>query len=155
MYLGREDEDRTASEGLLALGNAVLLAIVSRMFTPFLIAPGLAAMSAMAILFTPTSSRLTTRLGVTLLAWAAVLGPWVLERAGVLSITTTVTGDGILMRAAGTAGAEGPTLGVAIFYVLASIAAAAGMATAMRERTRAARRHLHVQAWQLRQLVPH
>jgi hypothetical protein len=125
------------------------------MFTPFLIAPGLAAMSAMAILFTPTTSRLTSPLGVTLLAWAAVLVPWVAERVGLLSVTTTVDSSGILMRAAGTAGAEGPTLGVAIFYVLASIAAAAGMATAMRERTRAARRHLYVQAWQLRQVVPH
>ena len=142
-------------EGLLAIGNAVLLGIVSRMFTPFLIAPGLAAMSAMAILFTPTTSRLTSPLGVTLLAWAAVLVPWLAERVGLLSVTTTVDSSGILMRAAGTAGAEGPTLGVAIFYVLASIAAAAGMATAMRERTRAARRHLYVQAWQLRQVVPH
>jgi len=28
------------------------------------------------------------------------------------------------------------------------------MANAMRNRTRAAHRHLHLQAWQLRQLVP-
>nr|HEX4318359.1 serine/threonine-protein kinase [Kofleriaceae bacterium] len=142
-------------EGLLAIGNAVLLGIVSRMFTPFLIAPGLAAMSAMAILFTPTTSRLTSTVGVTLLAWAAVLVPWILERVGVLSVTTTVDASGILMRAAGTEGAEGPTLAVAIFYVLAMIGAGAGMATAMRERTRVARRALYVQTWQLRQLVPH
>jgi hypothetical protein len=140
-------------EWILAIGNAILLAIVSRMFTPFLIAPGLAAMSAMAILFTPTSSKLTTAVGMTLLAWCAVLGPWVLERVGVLSITTTVDEHGILMRAAGTAGHEGPTIGVAIFYVLASIAAACGMANAMRARERSARRSLHLQAWQLRQLV--
>jgi tRNA A-37 threonylcarbamoyl transferase component Bud32 len=142
-------------EGFLAIGNAILLVIVSRMFTPFLIAPGLAAMSAMAILFTPTSSRLTTAVSMTVLSWGAVLVPWVLERTGVLSITTTVDEHGILMRAAGTAGREGPTLGVAIFYVLASIAFACGMAAAMRTRERAARRHLHLQAWQLRQLVPH
>ncbi len=142
-------------EGLLAIGNAILLAIVSRMFTPFLIAPGLAAMSSMAILFTPTTSRLTSGLGVTLLAWLAVLGPYLLERFGVVSVTTTVDERGVLMHAVGTAGDPGPTIGVAMFYVLAMIAAAAGMATAMRERARQARRHLHVQAWQLRQLVPH
>jgi hypothetical protein len=142
-------------EGLLAVGNAVLLAIVSRMFTPFLIAPGLAAMSTMALLFTPTSSRLTTGLGVTLLAWLAVLGPYVLERVGIISVTTTVDEHGVLLRAAGTAGEAGPTIGVAVFYVLASIAAAAIMAAGMRERARQARRHLQVQAWQLRQLVPH
>ena len=142
-------------EGLLAVGNAVLLVVVSRMFTPFLIAPGLAAMSAMAILFTPTTSRLTTAAGMCVISWAAVLVPWFLEWAGVLSVTTTVDEHGILMRVAGTAGAQGPTIGVAIIYVLAFIAAACGMATAMRSRERAARRHLHVQAWQLRQLVPH
>ncbi len=142
-------------EGLLAIGNAILLGIVSRAFTPFLIAPGLAAMSAMAILFSPTSSRFTTTIGMTLVSWCAVLVPWILERTGVLSITTTVDEHGILMRAAGTAGHEFPTLGVAIIYVLASIAAACGMASAMRRRERAARKHLHLQAWQLRQLVPH
>jgi serine/threonine-protein kinase len=142
-------------EGLLAIGNTILLAVVSRMFTPFLIAPGLAAMSAMAILFSPTTSRLTSVVGMTILSWAAVLGPWILERAGVLSITTTVDSHGILLAAAGTGGREGPTLGLATFYVLAFIATACFMADAMRKRERTARRHLHVQAWQLRQLVPH
>jgi len=43
-------------EGILAITNAILLAVAARMFTPFLVAPGLAAMSAMAIVFTPTRS---------------------------------------------------------------------------------------------------
>ncbi len=142
-------------EGLLAIGNAILLVIVSRMFTPFLIAPGLAAMSSMAILFTPTSSRLTTAIGMTVLSWCAVLGPLILERLGALSITTTVDEHGLLLRAAGTAGREGPSLAVGSCYVLLSIAFACTMAATMRARERAARRHLHLQAWQLRQLVPH
>jgi serine/threonine-protein kinase len=142
-------------EGLLAVGNAILLTIVSRMYTPLLIAPGLAAMSTMAILFTPTTSRLTRGVVVTGLAWLAVLGPFVLERVGVLSETTRVDARGVLLMPAGTVGDAGPTIGVAVFYVLAMIAAAAWMGNVMRERARAARRHLHVQAWQLRQLVPH
>jgi serine/threonine-protein kinase len=143
-------------EGLLAVANAVLLGIVSRMFTPFLIAPGLAAMSTMAILFTPTTSRLTSTVVLTVMAWLAVLAPYLLELFGVVSATTTVISDGTLMlRVAGSAGEAGPTISIAVIYVMAMIATAAWMATTMRERARAARRHLHVQAWQLRQLVPH
>jgi uncharacterized membrane protein YciS (DUF1049 family) len=62
---------------------------------------------------------------------------------------------GILLHAPAVAGAEGPALLVAVLYTIGLIIGACGMAHAMRARTRAAHRHLHVQAWQLRQLVPH
>jgi tRNA A-37 threonylcarbamoyl transferase component Bud32 len=146
---------RTAGrEGILAITNAVLVAIVARMFTPFLIAPALAAMSAMAFLFTPTRSRITTFAGMAVLSSLAVLGPWLAERAGLLSVTTTIDSRGILLHAAAVSGDENRTLAVAALYVVATICAAAGMANGMRVRERAAKRHLHLQAWQLRQLVP-
>ncbi len=141
-------------EWLIAITNSVLVGVVSRMFTPFLIAPALAAMSVMTIVYTPTVSRLTRATGMAIVSIVAVLGPWVLERAGVLSTTTTVDEHGILLRAAGTSGAEGPTLFVAALYTIALLAAAAGMANAMRARQRTAKRLAMVQAWQLRQLVP-
>nr|MBA3463365.1 hypothetical protein [Deltaproteobacteria bacterium] len=143
----------SGKEGLIAITNAMLLAIVARMYTPFLIAPGLAAMSAMAILFTPTRSRLTTVPAMFVIVSLAVLGPWVLERIGVLSLTTTVDTNGILMTPLAIAGDEASTLGVAAVYVLALIAAALGMASGMRTRERGAKRSLMLQAWQLRQLV--
>jgi hypothetical protein len=123
------------------------------MYTPFLIAPSLAAMSVMAILFTPTRSRLTTVPAMFGIVSLAVLGPWVLERLDVLSRTTTVDASGILMTPLAIAGDETSTLGVAAVYVLALIAAAAGMASGMRTRERGAKRSLMLQAWQLRQLV--
>ena len=140
-------------EGIIAITNAILLAVVARMYTPFLIAPGLAAMSAMAIMFTPTRSYLTSFVGMVGLPALAVLGPWLLERAGVFSLTTTVDHHGILMKAVAIAGDETPTLAVAALYVAGLIAAAAGLASGMRSRERAAKRILQLQAWQLRQLV--
>ena len=138
----------------LAICNAVLLAVLARMFTPLMIAPALAAMSTMAIVFTPLRSRLTTAPAMAGLAALAVLGPWLLESVGALPVTIVVDPQGVLLRAPGIAGAETPTLVVAALYVAALILAAALMAHGMRARERAARRHLHVQAWQLRQLVP-
>ena len=140
-------------EGIIGISNAVLLAVTARMYTPFLIAPGLAAMSAMAIMFTPTRSRLTSMAGMVGLPALAVLGPFLLERFGVLPLTTTVDHNGILLDAVAVAGDETATLVVAALYVLGLILAAAGMASGMRKRERAAKRILHLQAWQLRQLV--
>jgi serine/threonine-protein kinase len=141
-------------EWLIVITNAVLVGIVARMFTPFLIAPALAAMSVMTMVYTPTTSWLAGPRGMVAVTGLAILGPWLLERAGWLSVTTTVDARGILMRAAGTAGAEGPTLAVAVVYTISLLAAAAVMANAIRARQRATKRHLHLQAWQLRQLVP-
>jgi hypothetical protein len=140
-------------EGIIAISNAVLLAITAHMYTPFLIAPGLAAMSAMAIMFTPTRSKLTSMAGMVGIPALAVLGPFLLERFGVLPLTTTVDHRGILLDAVAVAGDETATLAVAAIYVLGLIAAAAGMASGMRSRERAAKRILHLQSWQLRQLV--
>ncbi len=140
-------------EGIIAISNALLLAITAHMYTPFLIAPGLAAMSAMAIMFTPTRSKLTSMAGMVGIPALAVLGPFLLERFGVLPLTTTVDHRGILLDAVAVAGDENATLAVAAIYVFGLIAAAAGMASGMRSRERAAKRILHLQSWQLRQLV--
>ncbi|MBL9020194.1 MAG: serine/threonine protein kinase [Myxococcales bacterium] len=140
-------------EGIIGLTNAALLAVVARMYTPFLIAPGLAAMSAMAILFTPTRSRLLGVPAMIALAAAAVLGPFALEQLGVLSVTTEVSAQGMLLRPLAIAGDETSTLIVASIYVLALIGAAAFMANGMRSRERAVKHRLMLQAWQLRQLV--
>jgi len=153
-WWGVHTRQTAGKAGLLAIANALLLAVIARMYTPFLIAPALAAMSVMAILFTPLRSRLTSTAGLIALTWAAVLGPWLLERVGVLSATVTVDERGVLLDALAVAGDETSTLVVAALYVAALIAAAAGMATGIRARERTAKRHLHLQAWQLRQLVP-
>jgi len=105
-------------------------------------------------MYTPTRSRLTSIAGMVALPFLAVIAPWLLERFDVISVTTTVDERGILLDAAAIAGDQSSTLAVSALYVLALIAAAAGMANRMRTRERAAKRHLQLQAWQLRQLVP-
>jgi serine/threonine-protein kinase len=141
-------------EGLLAISNTILLAIVAHMFTPFLVAPGMAAMSALVIVLTPTRSRITSAMGMTVLGCGAVLVPWVLERLGALALTTSVDEHGVVLHAPAIAGDETTTLVVAVLYVVGLIVGAAILAAAMRTREHAARRRLHLQAWQLRQLVP-
>jgi hypothetical protein len=66
-----------------------------------------------------------------------------------------VDGAGILLHAPGVGSAEGPAILVGSLYATGLIIGSCAIAHAMRARTRAAHRHLHVQAWQLRQLVPH
>ena len=145
--------DPSGKEGLLAVSNAILLAIVAHMFSPFLVAPGMTAMSVLVIVLTPTISRLTTALAMTVLGALAVLVPWLLERTGTLAVTTEIGPGGIALHPPGVAGDEVSTLVVGVLYVLGLIVGAAVLASAMRIREVAARRHLHLQAWQLRQLV--
>jgi hypothetical protein len=140
--------------GLVILGNAVLIAILSRMFSPLFIAPGVAAVLAMAMIITPRLSAIGSAFSVGVLFIAAAIGPMVLERLGVLSRTMYVDGAGILLRAAGVGSAENPAILVGTLYAIGLILGSCGIAHAMRARARAAHRHLHLQAWQLRQLVP-
>ena len=141
-------------EWMIALGNGALVAVVARMYSPFLIAPALAAMSVMTIVYVPTASWLSRARGMALITIVAVLGPWLLERAGVLSTTTTIDARGIVLNGTGTSGAEGPTLLVAVLYTIALLGAAASMAGQIRARERAVKQTMLLQAWQLRQLVP-
>ena len=142
-------------EWIIAVSNSITLAVVAHMYTPYLIAPGLAAMSIMAIVFTPTRNRLTTATGMFVMSVLAVLGPWGLELAGVLPTTMSVSKDGLLLSAVALSGEyQKLTLAMGALFVVALMLAAVGISSNMRERERVAKRALHLQAWQLRQLVP-
>jgi serine/threonine-protein kinase len=141
--------------GLVIIGNTVVIAVVARMFSPLFVAPGVAAVLAVAMVLTPRLSVLGSAFSVGALFSAAAIGPLVLERAGVVGQTMSVGGAGMLLRAPAVGPAEGPAILVGALYAIGLVIGACGMAHGMRARTRAAHRHLHVQAWQLRQLVPH
>jgi hypothetical protein len=91
---------------------------------------------------------------MSVLGILAVLGPWLLERAGVLPVTTSIDARGVVLHAPALAGDEASTQVVAVFYVLVLIAGSASLAKVMRGREASARHRLHLQAWQLRHLVP-
>jgi len=140
--------------GLVIVGNAVMIVLVARMFSPLLIAPGIAAVFALAMVITPRLSVLGSAFAVAPLYIVAAITPLLLERVGVLEPTVIIDRAGILLRAPAVAGEEGPSILVAILYMIGLIICTCWMAHAMRDRTRAAHHRLHLQAWQLRQLVP-
>jgi serine/threonine-protein kinase len=139
---------------LVLIANTVIVIVVARTFSPIMIAPGIAASLAMAMVLTPRFSKFGSTLVIAVLMIAAVLVPLVLEQVGVLDSTMTVDPRGVLFHSPGLAGSETPTLVVGVMYVIALIAGAAVAGEAMRRQTRGAHLRLHLQAWQLRQLVP-
>jgi eukaryotic-like serine/threonine-protein kinase len=139
--------------GLVVIGNAVMMAVIARMFSPMLIAPGLAAVLAMALVFTPRFSWLGSGTMVASSLIVAVLGCVLLERTGVLSPTMSVSSSGVTFAGPAFSGQELPVLVVGSMYVVMLIAGASIIGETMRQRTRTAHRQLLIQAWQLRQLV--
>ena len=132
-------------------GNAVIIAIVSRVLSPFLVAPSLGVIITMVYAMHP-------RVGRAWMLWAAVAAavmlPWVAELTGVLSPTTFVTADGLLLRlSAGALDADIVTIALAQ-YTLVILAVATALSRALAANRAAMQHSLQVQAWQLRQLVP-
>ncbi|MBS1122451.1 MAG: hypothetical protein H6Q90_4679 [Deltaproteobacteria bacterium] len=144
----------TPMTGLIVIGNTVMVALLARMYSPLLIAPGIAAVFALAMVFTPRFSWLGSSLTIASSLIIAVVGPWVLERAGVLSPTMTVTQEGMVFRPPAIAGGEVSIFVVGGLYMVMLIAGASIIGEILRSRSRAAHRALLTQAWQLRQLVP-
>jgi serine/threonine-protein kinase len=140
--------------GLAVIGNAVVVALTALMFSPVLIAPGIAAVLGMSMVVTPRLSPLNTAAGTTALMIAGVLGPWLAELAGLASPTLAASGGALVVSAPAVRGDEAPIIAVGMIYSVGLIAGAVWVAEAMRTRIREAQRHLHLQAWQLRQLVP-
>jgi eukaryotic-like serine/threonine-protein kinase len=140
--------------GLAVLSNMLVVALIALMFSPVLIAPGIAAVLGMAMVVTPRLSPLNSAVGVTLLMIAGVFGPWIAELVGLSPPTLTALGDGIALRAPAVQGNELATIVVSMTYSVGLIIGATWVAEAMRVRISDAHRHLRLQAWQLRQLVP-
>jgi serine/threonine-protein kinase len=142
--------------GLVVIANTIIVIVVARMFSPILIAPGVAASLAMAMVLTPRFTWLGSPITIVVLMVGAVTGPLLLEQLGVLSTTMSVSREGVLFAAPALSGIhEGPTIAVGALYAIALIATSTLAGYQMRQRSLQAQKHLHLQAWQLRQLVPH
>ena len=142
--------------GLAVIGNAFIVALIALMFSPILIAPGIAAVLGMSMVVTPRLSWLNSAVGAALLMTAGVFGPWLAELAGLAPPTLAMLGggEGIALRGPSVGDSEVVVIIVGMIYSAGLIAGAAWVAEAMRSRIRDAHRHLHLQAWQLRQLAP-
>ena len=137
---------------VVATRNAVMVAIVAKLFSPLLFAPALAILTVTSLLMGPLFSRLRSVVFLVAVMVAAVLVPWALEAAGVTA-TSIAVGDGDLwLHPLALAGRGGLAL-VLVLYVVVVIALAAPNPFTVRRAERETRRTLLLQAWHLRQLV--
>jgi len=125
--------------------------MTSRVFTPFLVAPGIAAGILLSFCLHPRFGRWWV---IAVLLAGGALGPWLLEYAGILERTMSIR-NGALALHPENSDLQMPAaeIGLALFtltLVLIVGAIARTTASTLRE----ARRIAHMQAWHLRQLVP-
>jgi len=139
---------------LIILANTLIVIVLARMFSPLLVAPGIAASLAMAMVLTPQFSPFGSTPAIAIFMVAAVLGPMLLEAVDVLPRTMFFEPHGLAFRTDAFGGHQTPTLIVGVIYVAALITGTVIAGAAMRRQQRTAHRRLHMQAWQLRQLVP-
>jgi serine/threonine-protein kinase len=139
--------------GVILVANTVIIVVTARQFSPILIAPGVAASLSMAMVLTPRFSWLGSVWSVGALMNGAVIVPLALESFGVLLATMGVDNIGLVFHAPAIGPYERAAQLVGGLYAASLIAGACIAGYAMRRRTQAAHRHLHLQAWQLRSLV--
>ncbi|HSD89743.1 MAG TPA: serine/threonine-protein kinase [Kofleriaceae bacterium] len=146
---------QTPRPGLVVIANTIIVITVARMFSPILIAPGVAASLGMAMVLTPRFSWLGSPVTIGVLMVGAILVPLGLELFGAVSETMSVSPQGVLFHGPALDGArEAPTIAVSALYAACLVGASVFAGYQMRARAVAAAKHLQMQAWQLRQLVP-
>jgi len=132
--------------------NAVLIALIARMFSPVLCTPTAAAVTLMALVANPLLYSKRWVFASALVLTLSMILPLVAEHAGWISATFEVD-RGVLTIIAPSLG-DGPyaALGLAVFgAVVVALVAVMGRVRAKTEDV--ARRTLHLQSWWLRQLI--
>jgi serine/threonine-protein kinase len=135
---------------LLAV-HVLLVVITSRMFTPILMGPALAAVTAMGFMTGPQYRKRQASLVVVLCTFA-VLGPLLAEQVGWLSPTIVAHDGAAWIRAPMVAGSQSG-IWLMAFFTFSVVLTSVVLARAMKIAERGARQRMHLQAWQLRQLV--
>jgi serine/threonine-protein kinase len=134
------------------VSNAVIVAVTARVFSPLLVAPGVAAMSGLAVSVMPTMRRSEQWFLAIVLA-LAVFVPFIAEVVGVVSPTMSVVHGVITLDAAGYVGSSAIVYFVVPASILMLIAFSIVMGHRLGTSGRTRRGQLLLQAWQLRQLV--
>jgi serine/threonine-protein kinase len=138
----------------LACGSVLLVGVLSWVLSPVIAAPGIATVIAIALTTSPNYRRWWPVLAVAAAMCLAVLAPWLVQLAGGSPATSiefvgaslVVTGPGLDVIS--------PIRGfVLALSVIGPVVAAACLGHAMHRADAEVRRRLHLQAWQLGQLV--
>jgi hypothetical protein len=138
----------------MLVGSGAMIALLARMFSPFFIAPGIAAVTAVGLTlgFMPATVRgAATTISVMS---AAVLLPWLAELAGWLTPSFRSMPAQLVILAPGVQARETVSVYVFAGYAVMLVVATVLVVHAVRRADRTVREALHLQAWQLRQLVP-
>ena len=138
--------------GYLAIAaNLTMIALLSRIVSPFLIGAGPATVIVMLL---ANHRRLINTWLLAALSTIATLLPWALELVGVLSPRAFVTSDAfVLHTGSGGLNEMGALFGL-VLYIVVLIGLATVLSRIQDNERRAVRRNLAIQAWQLRELIP-
>jgi eukaryotic-like serine/threonine-protein kinase len=142
---------------LLGLHSALLVitfALIARMFTPFLIAPFAVAVNVVAFAFHPQARTERMFWWFSAGSIAAVLGVWLAEEVNLLSPTMFNVGGALVLRSPLAGFSTFPAIGSLALTFTIAIFASAMLARSTARFDHQARVRVHLQAWQVRQLVP-
>ncbi len=148
---GRAPRLRRIDLQLAIAGNALMLALMSRMFGPFMLIPGLATAATLAFigyapLVSPTYS--------IVLGCLAVFGPAFLEWTGVIAPTYFFGNGDMHVISPMIELHPWPTRMLLVVGAASVVAAPAALAAAVRRVHVETHRRLHLFAWHLRQVLP-
>jgi hypothetical protein len=132
--------------------NFLLIGVVSQVFSPIAFAPALAAITATILVLNPTF-RGRPRTIALVLGLGSLAVPWLLEVLGVLPQTAAIDDTGVHLIAPGLVGGAVVTCVTIIGSFVATLGVGVVVAYRIRTKETEARLRVHLQAWQLRQLV--
>jgi serine/threonine-protein kinase len=137
---------------VIALGNIILSALLSRLFGPLVIAPVVSCIMAVSLTSYPQlMAHARVIIPLLVLAW---LGPVLLEYAGVLKQTWKVM-DGVVMSTSQVVELSPTTTSALLIFGNCMAIIVIGLfANALARSRREAQRSVEIQAWTLRQLLP-
>ena len=133
--------------------QGVVTVVIARLFSPILVAPGLATIIVIFALVDPAFDRMRTAIAFSAYMLAAVLGPLILEQLGWISPTLDLSHGQLVLHALGLGNVTGVEF-VLFGYIVSFLAFAAASTIALRRSERAAKWAQLTLTWQLRQLAP-
>ena len=137
--------------GPVVLIHVALIALVSRLYGPFILGPGLAAACAMGLMTGPQYAKRQAT-WVAAVCFAGVGLPFLAEQLGWLAPSMEI-GEGVAVIHSPMFHGAASASALFLLYTAAIIIGCVVMTRSLKVAERRARRHMHLQAWQLRQLV--
>jgi serine/threonine-protein kinase len=151
LRISRDPRHRDRDLWAYAVGNAALVALMGRICSPFVIAPGVACIVLVGLLSYPTFVRRTWLVICgTVLGWSI---PVVLELASLVRPTWELANEALVLRSHAIA-LQGPAMVFILATTVVAFVIAAVLAAGTARTNHQMQRQLLVQRWRLGQLIP-